>query len=69
MYTSNLAARWNKLPLVFLEGYKCFHVKASSSSHGGLITYIDDKFDVKVVKTIDNSSLWEGLFIEWESTE
>ena len=51
-----------KLPLVFLEGYKCFHVKASSSSHGGLITYIDDKFDVTVVKTIENSSIWEGLF-------
>ena len=51
-----------KLPLVFLEGYKCFHVKASSISHGGLITYIDDKFDVTVVKTIENSSIWEGLF-------
>ena len=53
-----------KVPIVFLESYICFHVKTSSSSHGGLITYIDDKFDVTVVKTIENSSIWEGLFLE-----
>ena len=26
--------------------------------------YIDDKFDVTLVKTIENSSIWEGLFLE-----
>ena len=53
-----------KLPLVSLNGYNCFYGKASTSSHGGLITYIDDKFEVRVVKTVDNSNIWEGLFLE-----
>ena len=64
MYTRNWLQDETKLPLVFLEGYKCFHVKASSSSHGSLISYINDRFDVTVVKTIENSSIWEGLFLE-----
>ena len=54
----------SKLPLVSLEGYECFNVKPSSSSHGGLITYIDNEFDVSVTKKIDNSNVWEGLFLE-----
>ena len=54
----------SKLPLVSLEGYECFHVKPTSSSHGGLITYVDNEFDVSVTKKIDNSTVWEGLFLE-----
>ena len=53
-----------KLPLVSLDGYKCFHVNASSSSHGGLITYVDDRFDVTVTKIVNNSTIWDGLFLE-----
>ena len=47
-----------------LEGYKCFHVKASASAHGGLITYVDDEFDVSVKLIITNSNIWEGQFLE-----
>ena len=54
----------SKLPLVSLEGYECFYVKPTSSSHGGLITYVDNEFDVCVTKKIDNSTVWEGLFLE-----
>ena len=39
-------------------------MKPSSSSHGGLNTYVDNEFDVSVTKKIDNSTVWEGLFLE-----
>ena len=54
----------SKLPLVALEGYQCFSIKATTSSHGGLITYVDDEYDVQVKKTVDDSNIWEGLFLE-----
>ena len=54
----------SKIPLVALEGYQCFSIKATTSSHGGLITYVDDKYDVQVKKTVDDSNIWEGLFLE-----
>ena len=54
----------SKLPLVALEGYQCFSIKATTSSHGGLITYMDDKYHVQVKKTVDDSNIWEGLFLE-----
>ena len=44
----------SKLPLVELEGYQCFTIKATTSSHGGLVTYVDDKYDVQVKKTVDD---------------
>ena len=59
---------WNhddsKLPLVELEGYQCFSIKVTTSYHGGLITYVDDKHDEQVKKTVDDSNIWEGLFLE-----
>ena len=54
----------SRLPLVELDGYQIFHLKASSSAHGGLITYVDDKYDVSVIKKIDNSLIWDGLFLK-----
>ena len=54
----------SQLPLVSLEGYDCFFVKPTASSHGGLITYVDINFEVSVIKKIDGSTIWEGLFIE-----
>ena len=39
-------------------------MKPTSSSHGGLITYVDNEFDVSVTKKIDNSTVWECLFLE-----
>ena len=53
----------SKLPLIALEGYQCFFIKATTSSHGGLITYVDDKYDVQVKKIVDDSNIWEGLFL------
>ena len=47
-----------------LDGCKCFHVNASSSSHGGLITDVDDRFDVTVTKIVNNSIIWDGLFLK-----
>ena len=51
-----------KLPLVSLDGYKCFHVNASSISR--LTTYVDDRFNVTVMKILNNSTIWDGLFLE-----
>ena len=44
----------SKLPLVELEGYQCFSIKATTSSHGGIITYVDDKYDVQINKNVDD---------------
>ena len=54
----------SKLPLVALEGYQCFSIKATTSSHGGLVMYVDDKYEVQVKKTVDDSNIWEGLLLE-----
>ena len=53
-----------RLPLLALEEYQCFSIKATTSSHGGLISYVDDKYDVQVKTTVDESNIWEGLFLE-----
>ena len=39
-------------------------MKPTASSHGGLITYVDNSFEVTVIKKIDFSTVWEGLFLE-----
>ena len=54
----------SKLPLVSLEGYECFYVKLTSCSHGGLIRYVDNEFDVSVAKKINNSIVWGSLFFK-----
>ena len=54
----------SQLPLVSIEGYNCYYVKPTASSHGGLITYVDNSFGVTVIKKIDFSTVWEGLFLE-----
>ena len=54
----------SKLAMVKLDGYQTFYTKASSSSHGGLITYVDDIYEVSLIKKIDSSSIWDGLFLK-----
>ena len=54
----------SKLPLVSLEGYSCYCVKPTASSHGGLIIYVDHLSKVTRIKKINNSDVWEGLSIE-----
>ena len=51
----------SRLPLVSLiNGYQTFNSNALSSSHGGLITYVDDKNKVSVIKKIQMSTIWDG---------
>ena len=52
------------LQLLQLEGYTSFHVNASSSTHGGVVTYVDDTYDVKIKAQVNNSDIWDGLFLE-----
>ena len=39
----------SKLPMVSIEGYEYFYVKPSSSSHGSVITYVDNAYEVSVL--------------------
>ena len=54
----------SKLPLVKLNGYKVFHVNATSSTHGGVIAYVDSDYQVTIKAQINNSNTWDGLFLE-----
>ena len=59
----------SRLPLISLNGYQTFHSNASSSTHGGLITYVDEKYDVSVIKKIEMSTIWDGLFLKLKHEE
>ena len=52
------------LQLLQLEGYNSFHVNASCSTHGGVVTYVDDTYDVKIKAQVNNSDIWDSLFLE-----
>ena len=41
-----------------------FLYKSYDEFSWGLITYVDDRYDVQVKKTVDDSNIWEGLFLE-----
>ena len=48
-----------------LPGYRLIHAGKSCSDCGGLMIYLSDLFSCNVKHVYnDNSSLWEGLFIE-----
>ena len=47
-----------------LDGYNIFHVKATSSTHGGVVRYVDYSYDVTIKARVNNSDLWDGLFLE-----
>ena len=49
------------LPLLQLESYNAFHVNATSS---GVITYVQDTYDVTIKILVSTSNLWDGLFLE-----
>ena len=36
------------LHLLQLDWYNIFHVKATSSTHGGVVTYVDDSYDATI---------------------
>ena len=52
------------LQLLQLEGYNAFHVNATSSTHGGVITYVQDTYDVTIKSLVNTYNLWDGLFLE-----
>ena len=52
------------LQLLHLNGYNMFHVNATSSKHGGVVTYVDNSYDVTIKAQVKNSDIWDGLFIE-----
>ena len=39
-------------------------MKASCSTHGGVVTYVDNTYDVTVRAQVNNSDIWDGLFLE-----
>ena len=55
---------------VAIDGYKCIHQgkRAECSNHGGLITYVDENFDVSRLDINNESALWENLFISIKGT-
>ena len=52
------------LQLLQLHGYTTFHVKASCSTHGGVVTYVDNTYEGTVRDQVNNSDIWDGLFLE-----
>ena len=49
-----------------LPGYQTFALGASCSSKGGLICYVLDTINASIRLEIDNSNIWEGLFLDLE---
>ena len=45
------------LQLLQLDGYNSYHVNASSSSHGGVVTYLDNTYDVTIKAPVNNSDI------------
>ena len=62
-------AEWSRLPLVRLDGCQTFNLNASPSTHAGLITYVDENYDASVIKKIEMSTVWDGLFLNVKHEE
>ena len=56
--------------LVAIDGYKCIHQskQAECSNHGGVITYVENKYEVDRLCIKNDSSLWENLFVSIKGT-
>ena len=50
--------------LLQLDGYNSFHVNATASTHGGVVTYVDNSYDVPIKAEVNDSDIWDGLFLE-----
>ena len=46
-----------------LPGYDCVAQGGSSSTSGGLITYVDQSFQHDIISNINQHTLWEGLVL------
>ena len=51
------------MDLFQLEGYSCISFNPLFSSHGGLVTYVDSEYSASVIEAVNDSTVWEGLFI------
>ena len=47
-----------------LQGYNCITQGKSSSTKGGLVIYIDDKYKADVISNLNSYEHWEGLIIK-----
>ena len=47
-----------------LQGYNCITQGKSSSSKGGLVIYIDDKYKADVITNLNSYEHWEGLILK-----
>ena len=52
------------LQLLHLDGYSRIHIYATSSKHGGVVTYVDNSYDVTIKAQVNNSDICDGLCIE-----
>ena len=71
--TRNIAAILNQeswlnddsdLPQLQIEGYSLITLGSVCSSHGGLAIYLNDNYKYSILPLYNNSTVWEGLFIE-----
>ena len=51
------------LQLLQLDGYSSFHVNATASTHGGVVTNVDNSYDVTIKAQVNNSDICDGLFL------
>ena len=52
------------LSLIQLKGYDCIAQGKSSSSKGGLITYVDQHINYELVMNLNTYKNWEGQLIQ-----
>ena len=51
------------LSLLQIDGYNCFSKGHSCTSHGGLLTCVDENISASALNVDINSQIWEGMFI------
>ena len=53
------------MDLFQLEGYNCISQSFNPlcSSHGGLVTYVDSEYSASGIESVNDSTVWGGLFI------
>ena len=61
---------YKKLGLIIIQTYHCSRLNSCitkgkyCTAHGGLIIYLHNRYDYKIRDTGEDSSIWEGLFID-----
>ena len=51
------------LSLYHIEGYTCISQGKRCSSHGGLMTYVNSKYNTSVIDVKNDSPIWGSLFV------